>query len=332
MRTREEYIQQLFNLGNVLDPFEKLALQAFDFQYKANQDYHNYCTQLERTPDQVKRMEDIPFMPAEAYGVRRISCKQQDAVLQFKSSGTSGNNRSVHHVYDPTLYEQSLERGFRIFYGDPQEYAILALLPSYMEQGESSLVYMVDKLMNLSGNTANRFVLHDHQALYESMLRLKESGQKTLLIGVSYALLDFASAYGFEFPELIIMETGGMKGKRKELIREELHEILKKAFGTPAIHSEYGMTELLSQAYAQSKGVFRSVPWMKIMVRDLHDPWQIMPHGRSGLINIIDLACIDTCCFISTEDIGKNNEDGTFEIFGRNDNSSLRGCNLLIDG
>lgn len=331
MRTREDYFRQIFNIDLAEDQFEILALEAYQHQFLHNNVYQSYCKLLEKTPETVCRITDIPFLPTEAYGIKKVSSCETEAKLIFRSSGTSGKNRSVHYVYDHAVYEQSFEMGFRIFYGNPQEYAILALLPSYLEQGESSLVYMVDKLMKISGHKENRFVLHDHKSLYEILQRLKLQKEKTLLIGVSYALLDFAEAYGFDFPELIIMETGGMKGKRKELLREELHKTLNESFKTQAIHSEYGMTELFSQAYSKGKGLFRSVPWLKPIVRDIYDPWQYLPKEKSGLVNVVDLANIDTCCFVSTEDIGRINKDNTFEILGRLDNSSLRGCNLLVD-
>jgi len=250
--------------------------------------------------------------------------------MVFSSSGTTGMVTSKHLVTDVSLYERSFMQGFKAFYGNIQDYTVLALLPSYLERDGSSLIYMVDHLIRESGDPQSGYFLYDHDALYAALQRQKLTNRKTLLIGVTYALLDFVEKYQIKFPGLIIMETGGMKGKRPEMLREELHNQLKEGFGVAAIHSEYGMTELLSQAYSKAEGIFACPPWMKILIRDTNDPLTILPQGRTGGLNIIDLANLNSCSFIATQDLGKTLGDGTFEVLGRFDNSDIRGCNLLV--
>ena len=248
----------------------------------------------------------------------------------FSSSGTTGQVQSKHLVTDLGLYEESFNSAFQQFYGDPKDSCILALLPSYQEREGSSLIYMVDALIAQSQHPNSGYFLHNNEGLYQTLLNLQQQHQKTILIGVTYALLDFIEEYKLEFPELIIMETGGMKGKRKEMVREELHELLMAGFGVPAIHSEYGMTELLSQGYSYGQGIFNAPPWMRIVLRDTNDPLSLIQNKQTGGINVIDLANLNSCSFIATQDLGKTYPDGSFEVLGRFDNADIRGCNLLV--
>lgn len=256
--------------------------------------------------------------------------EKTEATEIFSSSGTTGMAQSKHYVSDISIYKNSFRKTFELFYGDIQNYAILALLPSYLEREGSSLIYMVDDLIARSRNPQSGYFLYDHTLLEDTITRLKKTGTTTLLIGVTYALLDFAENRSLEFPELIVMETGGMKGQRKEMLRTELHDILCKGFGVSEIHSEYGMTELMSQAYSKGKGEFHCPPWMRVKIRDTNDPMTLLGSGQTGGVNIIDLANINSCSFIASQDLGKSFEDGSFEILGRFDNSDIRGCNLLI--
>jgi hypothetical protein len=237
---------------------------------------------------------------------------------------------SSHYVTDVTWYTESFRKAFTLFYGDVKDYTVLALLPSYLEREGSSLIYMATDLIKESAKLDSGFYLYNHEELYGQLKKQRKEEKPTLLIGVTFALLDFTEKYNLNFPELIVMETGGMKGRRKEMIREELHGLLCKGFGTENIHSEYGMTELLSQAYSKGKGIFNCPPWMKIMIRDPNDPLSNLGNEKTGGINIIDLANINSCSFIATQDLGKIYADNSFEILGRFDNSDIRGCNLLI--
>ena len=249
----------------------------------------------------------------------------------FLSSGTAGMKQSRHHVRDTAIYDESLERTFRLFYGEPAEYAITGLLPSYLERDDSSLIYMANRLIQLSGNDAGGFFLDDHTALLQAIEKARAARLKVLLIGVTFALLDLAEKHPVDLSDVIIMETGGMKGRRREMIREEVHEIIMKAFGVSSVHSEYGMTELLSQAYSRGGGLFRTPPWMKVLIRDSHDP---MSHsseaGAAGGISVIDLANLWSCSFIATADLGRMHPGGLFEVQGRFDEADIRGCNLLV--
>ncbi len=314
--------------------FEELALEVFEFQAVNNQVYADYLRFLGVDFTRVDRLENIPFLPIEFFKTHRIITRYydlpDDRFLRFRSSGTTGMTRSTHYIYIPELYEKSFLTAFEMFYGSVRDYVILALLPSYLERGDSSLVYMVNRLIELSASDHSGFYLYNHEDLYQKLLLLRDSGRKTVLFGVSFALLDFAEKYRLDFPDLIVIETGGMKGRKKEMVRDELHDILKEAFGVPAIHSEYGMTELLSQAYSRGGGKFFTPPWMRVMIRDMNDPFEMLPSGRSGGINIIDLANVYSCAFIETKDIGRVDNDGSFEVLGRFDNSDLRGCNLMI--
>ena len=250
--------------------------------------------------------------------------------ITFTSSGTTGMITSSHYISDVSWYTESFRKAFQLFYGDIQNYTLLALLPSYLEREGSSLIYMTDDLIRQSCNPDSGFFLYNHDELYQLLKKQQQMQKPTLLIGVTFALLDFIENYNLNFPELIVMETGGMKGRRKEMIREELHAQLCKGFGVGAIHSEYGMTELLSQAYSKGKGIFNCPPWMKIITRDTNDPMSRLGHDKTGGINVIDLANSNSCSFIATQDLGRVYADSSFEVLGRFDNSDIRGCNLLV--
>lgn len=309
--------------------FEQIALQVYNYQYTHVPVYNEFCTHLGRTPDTVTRIEEIPFMPVELFKTHRVIATGQPLSNIFESSGTTGSVSSKHFVGDPALYEQSFLTAFQKFYGKPEDYVILAMLPSYLERSNSSLVYMADKLIKLSNQRESGFFMHLTEKLIIILNDLRMRKQKTILIGVTFALLDFAEQFRINFPDLIVMETGGMKGRREEMTRKEVHDKLTKAFGVPTIHSEYGMTELLSQGYSYGNGVFKSPPWMKIIARDMYDPMRHLPPNQTGAVNVIDLANLHSCSFIATGDIGKVSDDGSFEILGRMDNTELRGCNLM---
>ena len=321
--------ERIFSISNSQD-FDQAALEVFNFQAANCPIYSDFVMNLGIHPDKVKFVYDIPYLPIEFFKTHTILSNQEKIEITFSSSGTTGSVQSKHHVTDSSLYRDSYLKAFNIFYGDISDYAILALLPSYQERNGSSLIYMVDDLIQQSQNEKSGYFLYDHHELEEALLELKSTKTRTLLIGVTYALLDFAESHSLEFPELIVMETGGMKGKRKEMIREELHKVLCDGFGVPSIHSEYGMTELLSQGYSKGAGIFHCPPWMRISVRDTNDPLQLLQTGQAGGINVLDLANINSCSFIATQDLGKILPDGTFEILGRFDNSYIRGCNLLV--
>jgi len=310
--------------------FERMALEIFRFQASGCPVYREYISLLGVDPVSVDSIFRIPFMPISFFRDHKVMTGDGPAVRIFLSSGTTGVKQSRHHVINPAIYDESMERAFRIFYGDPPGYAVLGLLPSYLEREGSSLIYMVNRLMLLSGNNAGGFFLDDHEALFSAIDRARAAGLKVLLIGVTFALLDLAEKHPRDLSDLVIMETGGMKGRRHEMIREEVHDILINAFGVTSVHSEYGMTELLSQAYSQGEGIYRTPPWMKILIRDSHDP---MSHsaeeGSSGGISVIDLANIWSCSFIATDDLGRMHAGGSFEVLGRYDNADIRGCSLL---
>lgn len=310
--------------------FEEISLEVFDYQFKNNEVYKEFCSYLKKNPANVHSVYDIPFLPIEFFKSKRIFCGNNTEQQIFTSSGTTGSSTSKHFVKDISVYEKSFRKGFELFYGKPSEYVILALLPSYLERSGSSLIYMVEDLIKQSNNTNSGFYLYELDKLAEILDDLDKKGQKILLIGVSFALLDLTEKHQFQLKNTIVMETGGMKGRRKELIREELHRILCDGFGTQQIHSEYGMTELLSQGYSSGNGIFKTVPWLKILIRDTNDALSFLPNGKSGGVNIIDLANIHSCSFITTQDLGKVYNDNTFEILGRFDNADIRGCNLLV--
>ena len=322
-------ISNLFTDHNT-PSFEDLTLTIFQHQAEHNSVYKKYISLLNINPAEVTKIEDIPFLPIQFFKSHEILSSKEDIVQTFLSSGTTGMQQSKHHVTDLSLYEDSYLKGFAHFYGNIEDYVVLALLPSYLEREGSSLIYMVEDLIKKSKNKDSGFYLHNLDELIVTLSKLEESGKKILLIGVSFALLDLIEKHQFSLKNTIVMETGGMKGKRKEMIREELHEVLKKGFGTSEIHSEYGMTELLSQAYSKGHGVFDTPSWMKILIRDTEDALSLLPKGKTGGINVIDLANVNSCSFIATQDLGKIHENGFFEILGRFDNSDIRGCNLLI--
>ena len=310
--------------------FESVALETFRYQYRTNAVYREFCKYLGKYESNVGQLIEIPFLPISFFKSKKIVSGAEKYETIFTSSGTTDFQTSRHFVERLDIYEQSFNFGFNHFYGNPADYCILALLPSYLEREGSSLIYMVDNLIQKSRHPQSGFYLNDLTALQNKLIELDSQGQKTLLIGVSFALLDLAEKHPFHLKNTIVMETGGMKGRRKELIREELHDILKNGFGVDTIHSEYGMTELLSQAYSRGKGIFETPPWMKIFIRDTEDPLTFHSIGKTGGINVIDLANRYSCSFIATQDLGKAHEDGTFEILGRFDHSDIRGCNLMV--
>ncbi len=322
---------RIFNVKDHSD-FLNLSLQIFEYQYDNNIVYRNFASHLKKEPGKVESLIHLPFLPVEFFRSQKIISGNKVVRNIFESSGTTGSLTSKHYVCDTGLYTESFIKSFRYFYGDPAEYMIAALLPSYTERKSSSLVYMADKLIMMSKSPFSGFYREKETALVNNIISALQEGTKVLLLGVSFALLDLAEKEPVDLSSVIIMETGGMKGRRKELTREELHGILKKAFNVRSIHSEYGMTELLSQAYSKGDGIFYCPPWMKIILRDTQDPLNLFTEsGRTGGINIIDLANLYSCSFISTGDLGKLREDGGFEVLGRFDNSDIRGCNLLVD-
>jgi len=321
--------ERIFKINNDRE-FNLLALDIFRYQAVSNKTYHEYLGQLGVNPYIIKSLKEIPFLPIDLFKYHKIVTGEENAGIIFESSGTTSGDKSKHHIIDPQLYINSLTKCFRLFYGDPKDYCILALLPSYPERSESSLLFMVEHLIKLTNYSESGFYLHNIEELAEKLAQLERKKQETILLGVSFALLDLAEKYPVTLKNIIIIETGGMKGHREEITREELHQILKKAFSVKEIHSEYGMTELLSQAWSKKDGIFKTPPWMKIMIRDAYDPFSYVSEGISGGINVIDLANIHSCSFISTQDIGKLHSDGSFEVLGRFDISDIRGCNLMV--
>ena len=310
------------------EEFENLALKVFQFQYRNTKVYREFCDFLKLSPASVKKVVDIPFLPIEFFKNKVILAQGNSSEKIFTSSGTTGSVPSKHHVAKLNIYERSFNTAFDNVYGDPTEYCILALLPSYLEREDSSLVYMVDALCKRSENAHSGFYMNNLYALTKQLIHQEETSKKTLMIGVSYALLDLVEKNKFQLQHTTVLETGGMKGRRKELVKDELHEILMDGFGVKSIHSEYGMTELLSQAYSQGNGVFNCPPWMKVLIRDTEDALTLTT-GKTGGINIIDLANIYSCSFIATQDLGELYPNGSFKILGRFDNCDIRGCNLM---
>ena len=311
--------------------FEKLAMEVFYLQAAFVYDYKEYIQKLNIKPEHVTSLNEIPFMPVEFFKSRKLIMRNCQSQKVFTSSGTTGMETSKHYIVDTEMYERSFTSALQYFYNQYEDYCILALLPSYLEREGSSLIYMADYLIKNSKHRASGFFLNELDKLLHIINENEKKGIKSLLLGVSFALLDFAEQYSAPLKHTIIMETGGMKGRRKELTRRELHTIIKNAFSVDAIHSEYGMTELLSQAYSKGDGIFFSPPWMKIRIRDPYDPFCYQKNGQSGGVNIIDLANLFSCAFIETEDIGKLHSSGGFEILGRFDSSDIRGCNLLLE-
>lgn len=312
------------------EEFKKNALEVFKHQFKNNKVYRSFCDLLNIHPSDIHKIEEIPFLPIQFFKSKKVIASLDEVKEIFTSSGTTGSVTSKHFVTDINLYKESYLKGFEHFYGNIEDYVVLALLPNYLEREGSSLVFMVDDLISKSKNVESGFYLNNMDELATKLINLDKKGQKVLLIGVSFALLDLIEKHQFNLKTTIIMETGGMKGRRKELIRKELHQILQKGFGVAEIHSEYGMTELLSQAYSKGNGVFETPPWMKILIRDTEDALTILPNQKTGGINVIDLANYNSCSFIATQDLGKIHQNNTFEIIGRFDNSDIRGCNLMV--
>lgn len=319
---------EIFNIKTASE-FEDLALKIFKFQFENNVVYRSFCDLLYKHPADIKDISDIPFLPIQFFKTHQVITSKGEPEKIFTSSGTTGSITSKHYITDLKLYEESYLKGFHHFYGSVEDYVVLALLPSYLERDGSSLVYMVNDLIEKSNQAESGFYLNNLDDLAKTLIQLEAKKQKTLLIGVSFALLDLVEQFKLNLKHTIVMETGGMKGKRKEIIRQELHQILQTGFGVSQIHSEYGMTELLSQAYSKGNGIFMCPPWMKLLTRDPEDALTLQHAYKTGGINVIDLANINSCSFIATQDLGKVQTDGSFEIIGRFDNSDIRGCNLM---
>ncbi len=318
-----------FNTSN-FQSFERESLKIFRFQALNNDVYGRFIALLGIDIDKVKELQQIPFLPIEFFKSHDILSSKTPVEQVFTSSGTTGMVQSRHLVTDLHVYERSFTQGFSHFYGSIENYVVLALLPGYLERKGSSLIYMVDDFIKKSHSKNSGFYLNELDSLSEMLIDLDAKGEKILLIGVTYALLDLLEKRKFQLKNTIVMETGGMKGKRKEMVRNELHELLGSGFGISKVHSEYGMTELLSQAYSLGDGIFETPPWMKILIRDTEDPFHKLETGRTGGINVIDLANINSCSFIATQDLGRKVADNKFEILGRFDQSDIRGCNLMV--
>jgi hypothetical protein len=323
---KESFVNNLFCGSNA--EFDKNASAIFKFQYEQNEVYHSFCNALGQQKVDIMHKRAFPFLPVSFFKTHRVVCNGGVQDQCFESSGTQNSIQSRHYIKDPSIYEQSFSKGFRLFYGNPEEWCFLGLLPSYLERQHSSLVYMVEQLMKQSKHSQNGFYLHNFQELHHQIIKLESIGQQTMLFGVTYALVDFAEQYNLTCSHTVIMETGGMKGRRHEMVRNEVHDLIKKKMGVEKVHSEYGMTELLSQAYSKGDGLFQCPPWMKVLVRDEDAPLEVHKTGR-GALNIIDLANIYSCSFIATDDVGEVFEDGSFKVMGRLDNSDIRGCSLL---
>lgn len=320
---------EIFNIQSNQE-FTEVALRVFKHQFDNNKVYRSFCDLLYIHPSDVKSIEQIPFLPIQFFKSHQVVSSLDEIKETFTSSGTTGSVTSKHFVTDITVYKESYLKGFKHFYGNIEDYIVLALLPNYLERKGSSLVYMVNDLIKKSNQPESGFYLQNLKELAEILMHLDKARKKVLLIGVSFALLDLVEQFSFDLNNTIIMETGGMKGRRKELIRDELHTILKKGFGVDKIHSEYGMTELLSQGYSKGNGIFECPSWMKILTRDTEDALTIQKPNKTGGINVIDLANYNSCSFIATQDLGRVHKNGSFEIIGRFDNSDIRGCNLMI--
>lgn len=321
--------KRIFSIQTATE-FEALALEVFRYQAENNPIYNSFLEHLNIDLNAVNTLEKIPFLPIKFFKQYDVVTGNQLPEKIFTSSGTTGMTTSRHLVTDLALYHYSLEKCFEQFYGPLTDYTIFALLPSYLERTGSSLIDMVEYWVEKSGRPENGFYLYNHQDLYDHLIAHEQTGQKALLIGVSFALLDFVEQFQMELKNTIVMETGGMKGRKKEITREELHGILKKGFGTNEIHSEYGMTELLSQGYSRGDLTFKTPQWMKIMIRETEDPFHYVGIGKTGGVNVIDLANVNSCSFIATDDLGKKVSPNQFEILGRFDHSDVRGCNLMV--
>lgn len=322
-------VNNIFSLSADPAAFGEACLQTFHFQYRENPVYREWCALTGTDPVVVKTLDAIPALPISFFKNREVKTTSFVPQVVFESSGTTQSLTSRHLVKEVAIYRQSFLQAFTQFYGEITDWCILGLLPSYLERQHSSLVMMVDELIRLSGHAASGFYLDEHDHLSKNLQQLEAQSQKTLLIGVTFGLLDFAAAYPQQLKHTVVMETGGMKGRRKELTRAEVHSLLMDGLGVGSVHSEYGMTELLSQAYSQGEGRFTCPPWMKVLVRDEEDPFSVQETGR-GILQVIDLANRYSCSFIATEDVGRVYEDGSFEVWGRLDNSDIRGCSLLV--
>jgi phenylacetate-coenzyme A ligase PaaK-like adenylate-forming protein len=324
------FTKEIFSIRDA-ETFRAAALEVFRFQAAAVPVYRDYLEALRVDPGRIQSPDEIPFLPVEFFKTHRILPEGMNAELVFESSGTTLATPARHHVADVSIYRESLLRSFYACYGSPEDLCILALLPSYLERSSSSLVYMMDQLIRWSKHPDSGFYLNDLEGLSSVLRERNRDGHSTLLLGASFALLELAEQYPQELnSHMLVMETGGMKGRRKEMVRRELHGILGQAFGIDSVHSEYGMTEMLSQAYSSGEGIFRCPPWMQVRVRDPNDPLSMQDPGRSGGLNIIDLANLYSCAFLATGDLGKKYDDGSFEVLGRFDHSDIRGCNLLV--
>jgi len=325
--------EEIFQIKNEAH-FEEMALKVFSFQYKENKVYRKYCNLINKSPAAVNNLSEIPFLPIELFKTHTITTGKNEYELLFESSGTTDMQKSMHFLKKASLYRQSFLKTFNQFYGSPEEYHVLALLPNYLENKHSSLIYMVNELIQQSGHEESGFYLDNLKELANNLIKLKHKQGKIFLLSVSFALLDLAEKYPMALNDAIIMETGGMKGRREELTRQELHNILKDQFQVDRIHSEFGMAELLSQAYSKGEGIFQTPPWMKILLREYNDPFHVQNPEKSnelnGGINVVDFANLYSCAFIETKDIGKSYPDGRFEVLGRFDYSDLRGCNLMV--
>lgn len=319
-----------FDQIKTTDEFIARALALFEYQYEANRVYRSYCDLINIAASEVNTLEEIPFLPIQFFKSHTVSCSSKTADQVFTSSKTTGQVASKHHVHDIDLYIKSFEKGFKHFYGNIEDYVLLALLPSYMDQGNSSLIYMANHLIQKTKHPESGFYLEDWSKLRTTLNHLEKRGQKTILLGVTYALLNGAENESFDLKHTLIMETGGMKGMRKEWVRDALHKKLQEGYGVSTIHSEYGMTELMSQAYSKGEGRFSCPPWMRVLTRSAEDPFELIGTSKTGGLNIIDLANVDTCAFIATQDLGKTYSDGSFEVLGRFDHAEIRGCNLLV--
>ncbi len=324
--TAESLARQVFSVTNEKE-LAQIALAVYRLQYQHNTVYQAFCKAIRRTPEEVKEFSAIPFLPISFFKTHEVRTAGFREEVVFKSSGTTGTVSSCHFVKSAALYQQSFLTSFGLFYGRPEDWCVIGLLPSYLEQGASSLVFMVDALIKQSAHPLSGFYLYDFDRLHDTLRELEARRQPGLLFGVTYALLDFAGQYPMPLRHTVVLETGGTKGRRKELSKPALYEELKTAFSVATIHSEYGMTELLSQAYAQN-GRYRCPPWMKVVLRDETDPFSV--GLRAGAINIIDLANIWSCSFIATDDLGRLHPDGSFEVLGRMDNSDIRGCSQMV--
>lgn len=312
------------------DTFNETALEIFRFQYQHNRIYREFTNYLKIPLNKINHPDKIPFLPISFFKSSKIHLFPEKATRYFESSGTTGGTTSRHYFHDISLYEKSFNAGFRHFFGDPSAWCFLALLPSYLERENASLIYMVKGLMQQSTCGCNGFYLNDFDELAKTIRTIEIPGKKIMLIGVSFALLDFVEKYPLSLKNTLVVETGGMKGRRREMIREELHQVLCKGFGVEKICSEYGMTELFSQAWSKGEGIFETPPWMRVLIRDTYDPLSLLPEGKSGGINVIDFANLYSCSFIATQDLGKFHTKNQFEVLGRFDNADIRGCNLLV--